>query len=228
MAILLTLSCYRKMKVEQEIEGLLWKINPDCLQGYRGLQAYPSKQSVGSGMSGDSRGVYPSPLCQAAKYRGYFVRINVLKYEKKKDIPRDVMKEMKLMRELRHDNVNSFIGACVESTCITLITDFCSKGALQDILENTDIKLEPMFLSSFIFDIIKGLQFLHSTDIGPHGNLRSSNVVVTSRWTLQVTDFGLHELRRAPDRIRDEDDDESDEEEDTHILPEDDEGTQRK
>ena len=24
------------------------------------------------------------------------------------------MKEMKLMRELRHDNVNSFIGACVE------------------------------------------------------------------------------------------------------------------
>ena len=26
---------YRKMKTEQEIEGLLWRINPDCLQGYR-------------------------------------------------------------------------------------------------------------------------------------------------------------------------------------------------
>jgi guanylate cyclase len=33
---------------------------------------------------------------------------------------------------------------------------------------------------------------------------RSSNCVVTSRWTLQVTDFGLHELRNAPDRVRDE------------------------
>jgi hypothetical protein len=32
IAILLTLSVYRKWKIEQEIEGLLWKINPDCLQ----------------------------------------------------------------------------------------------------------------------------------------------------------------------------------------------------
>jgi hypothetical protein len=28
--------------------------------------------------------------------------------------------------------------------------------------------------------------FLHSCDLGVHGNLRSSNCVITSRWTLQV------------------------------------------
>ena len=49
------------------------------------------------------------------------------------------MKEMKLMRELRHDNVNSFIGACVDmpdptdQSTITLITEYCAKGALNDI-----------------------------------------------------------------------------------------------
>ena len=32
MAIILTLSMYRRWKIEQEIEGLLWKINPECLQ----------------------------------------------------------------------------------------------------------------------------------------------------------------------------------------------------
>ena len=31
-AIFLTLGVYRKWKIEQEIEGLLWKINPDCLR----------------------------------------------------------------------------------------------------------------------------------------------------------------------------------------------------
>ena len=79
-----------------------------------------------------------------------------------------MMKEMKLMRELRHDNVNSFIGACVDmpdptdQSTITLITEYCAKGALNDILENRDIKLDAMFLSSLIHDLIKVIK-LYST-----------------------------------------------------------------
>ena len=103
---------------------------------------------------------------------------------------RELMKEMKLMRELRHDNINSFIGACVEMSpdqhSITLITEYCAKGALNDILENIDIKLDEMFISSLINDLIKGMIYLHNSDMGLHGNLRSSNCAVTSRWTLQV------------------------------------------
>lgn len=58
------------------------------------------------------------------------VRIKELTFSRKKDISRDVMKEMRLLRELRHDNINSFIGACVEPTSLLLVTDYCAKGSL--------------------------------------------------------------------------------------------------
>ena len=57
-ALILTLSVYRKWKIEQEIEGLLWKINPECLQNYPRLHPCPSKQSLGSLMSGKENIVF--------------------------------------------------------------------------------------------------------------------------------------------------------------------------
>lgn len=44
-AIVITISIYRKWKIEQEIEGLLWKISANDIYGYSGkdIIASPSK-----------------------------------------------------------------------------------------------------------------------------------------------------------------------------------------
>ncbi len=39
------------------------------------------------------------------------------------------------------------------------------------------------------------MQHIHSSHIGSHGNLKSSNCVVDSRFTCKITDFGLATLR---------------------------------
>ena len=46
---------------------------------------------------------------------------------------------------------------------------------------------------------LQGMLYLHNSALAVHGNLKSSNCVVTSRWVLKVTDFGMRELRAAVD-----------------------------
>ena len=36
---------------------------------------------------------------------------------------------------------------------ILLLTDYCSKGSLQDILNNADINLDMMFVTSLVLDL---------------------------------------------------------------------------
>lgn len=67
----------------------------------------------------------------------------------------------------------------------------------KDILENEQINLDRVFKVSLIHDIVRGMAYLHGSEVKSHGNLKSSNCVVDSRFVLKITDFGLHELRRT-------------------------------
>lgn len=64
-------------------------------------------------------------------------------------------KELKMLRDIRHDNLNAFIGACTEPPNICIITEYCTRGSLKDVLENDDVKLDNMFIASLVGDIIR-------------------------------------------------------------------------
>ncbi|XP_054710545.1 receptor-type guanylate cyclase Gyc76C-like [Uloborus diversus] len=195
---------YKNWKYEQEIDGLLWRLELEDIQrcGQNGmcLVHSASKMSLVSHVSIESK-IMEQIFTQTAVYKGTLIAVKQLRFSKKiGDISRSIKKEMKMMREMHHDNINQFIGACVNPNCVYIVTEYCSKGSLQDILENDDMKLDNMFIASLVFDLIKGMMFLHESDLHFHGNLKSSNCVVTSRWVLQITDFGLYELRASAEQ----------------------------
>ena len=58
----------------------------------------------------------------------------------------------------------------------------------QDLLNNDEVNLDEFFKMSFMTDIAKGMEYLHKTHLVSHGNLKSPNCLVDSRWTVRVSD----------------------------------------
>jgi len=129
-----------------------------------------------------------------AVFKGTYVAVKE-KRRKAIELNRDVLMELKQMRDMRHDNINQFIGASIESERVLIVTQYALRGSLEDVLLDNSIKLETLFLLSLIYDIVKGMIYLHASEIKSHGNLKSSNCVIDSRWVLKITDFGLHSFR---------------------------------
>nr|XP_020633304.1 retinal guanylyl cyclase 2-like [Pogona vitticeps] len=100
------------------------------------------------------------------------------------------------MKDVRHENVNPFFGLLSDGGLSGIVMEYCSRGSLEDLLLNTDIKLDWMFKSSLLTDLIKGMRYLHHQNIC-HGRLKSRNCVVDGRFMLKITDYGYAELLAA-------------------------------
>ncbi|XP_044079707.1 retinal guanylyl cyclase 1 [Siniperca chuatsi] len=97
------------------------------------------------------------------------------------------------LRDMRHENLNLFLGLFFDFGIFGVVTEHCSRGSLEDLLSNEDVRLDWMFKSSLLMDLIRGMKYLHNRDI-IHGRLKSRNCVVDGRFVLKVTDYGFNEL----------------------------------
>ncbi|CAH1269783.1 NPR2 [Branchiostoma lanceolatum] len=207
----------RKKMVKKEVWQMMWKINYEELtfidpsrnrhvtrRKYGSRMSYTSRTSRSSASSH----TYADPFCSSFSNDLEMVellhdkrKVNAAHHKNSmvavKHVPPDEFEltptrlyELFQMSKIRHENLTPFVGACVDAPNICTVMELCTRGSLQDILHNDDIKLSWNFKSSFITDIVKGMDFLHRSALVSHGNLKSSNCVIDSRWMLKITDYG--------------------------------------
>ncbi|XP_055642791.1 guanylate cyclase 32E [Toxorhynchites rutilus septentrionalis] len=194
---------FKHYRYEQTLACLLWKVEmkdvtiistPDtsCYIDSKKKLTQVCRQSI-IAAGGDAT---KRAFTNIGLYRGNIVAIKYL-HKRSVDITRNIRKELKQMRELRHENLITFIGASVDHGAVAILTGYCARGSLVNVLANEDLSLDHMFISSLVSDIVKGLIYLHDSDVGSHGNLMSSKILIDSRWVAQISDFGLHEFKSS-------------------------------
>ncbi|XP_065601277.1 atrial natriuretic peptide receptor 2-like [Cyrtonyx montezumae] len=110
-------------------------------------------------------------------------------------LSKSIRKEVKQVRELDHPNLCKFIGGCIEVPNVAIVTEYCPKGSLHDVLLHEDIPLNWGFRFSFATDIAQGMAYLHHHKMY-HGRLKSSNCVIDDRWVCKIADYGLQLYRK--------------------------------
>ncbi|PAV83685.1 hypothetical protein WR25_22112 [Diploscapter pachys] len=184
-------------KFETELASI-WRIDPKEIQkinqhgstqSLTGLNLYYDLLNASNNKGGSG---FKEPVW----YKGTMVALKEITYNRKMNaLTRQVKIELRIMRQLAHPNINTFMGIIIYQNSICVVRDYCQKASLYDILEKGDLKIDDMYIASFVEDLLKGMIYLHDSELKCHGNLKSTNCLMTARWSLQVADYGLYEIR---------------------------------
>ncbi|XP_067207687.1 retinal guanylyl cyclase 2 isoform X2 [Linepithema humile] len=126
-----------------------------------------------------------------ARYNGDLVQLKELPVQGTFELKNKAMDVLVTIHGLRHENLNPLIGCLNEPTRPCLVSEYCSRGSLEDVLVQDEIKLDWSFRLSLLTDLVRGMRYLHGTPMRAHGYLTSRNCVIDARWVLKVTDYGL-------------------------------------
>ncbi len=133
----------------------------------------------------EKRGV----LCML--YHGEEVAVKMMNHVTVNLKDRLTLIDLKELRELSHENINTFMGICTDVSNVCMLMVYSTRGSLQDIVGMEDTKLDWHLKISLLDDIACGMGFLNMSPIKYHGQLTSAKCLVDSRWTCKITGHGL-------------------------------------
>ncbi|KAG6430547.1 hypothetical protein SASPL_108617 [Salvia splendens] len=111
---------------------------------------------------------------------------------------KEFIREVAIMKRLRHPNIVLFMGAVTEPPNLSIVTEYLSRGSLYRLLHKPGARevLDEKRRLSMAYDVAKGMNYLHKRNPPVvHRDLKSPNLLVDKKYTVKVCDFGLSRLK---------------------------------
>ncbi|XVF09472.1 hypothetical protein REPUB_Repub07fG0095900 [Reevesia pubescens] len=115
---------------------------------------------------------------------------------------KEFLTEIQLLSRLHHRNLVFLIGYCDEEGEQMLVYEFISNGTLRDHLSAKS--KEPLSFAMRLrvsLGLAKGIFYLHTKRDPPifHQDIKATNILLDSKFTAKVANFGLSRLASVPD-----------------------------
>uniref|UniRef100_A0A8B9K1J2 Guanylate cyclase n=1 Tax=Astyanax mexicanus TaxID=7994 RepID=A0A8B9K1J2_ASTMX len=124
--------------------------------------------------------------------------------------------ELNALLQIDYYNLIKFYGTIKLEQEVLGVFEYGERGSLRYLLDDRISYPEETFMDweykiSVMYDIAKGMSYLHSSKIEVHGHLKSTNCVIDNRMVVKITGFGFNtifspdrDLWTAPEHLRKE------------------------
>ncbi|XP_030046515.1 cyclin-dependent kinase-like 2 isoform X2 [Microcaecilia unicolor] len=122
-----------------------------------------------------------------------------LESEDDKMVKKIAMREIKLLKQLRHENLVNLLEVCKKKKRWYLVFEFVDHTVLDD-LEQFPNGLEYNRVRKYLFQIMKGIGFCHNHNI-IHRDIKPENILVSHCGVVKLCDFGFARTLAAPGEV---------------------------
>lgn len=104
-------------------------------------------------------------------------------------VPCTAIREISLLKELRHENIVKLLDVCHSEKKLTLVFEFLEMD-LKKFMDKEMNNLDAATVQHFLRDLLRGVQFCHARNV-LHRDLKPQNLLISRDKDLKLADFGL-------------------------------------
>ncbi|KAI0344076.1 Pkinase-domain-containing protein [Trametopsis cervina] len=136
-------------------------------------------------------GTYATVYKGRSRTTNEIVALKEIHLDAEEGTPSTAIREISLMKELKHVNIVRLYDVIHTETKLVLIFEYCERDLKKYMDAHGDRgALEPNTVRSFMYQLLKGTAFCHENRV-LHRDLKPQNLLINRKGELKLGDFGL-------------------------------------
>jgi len=151
------------------------------------MRTFDAKYEIFEKLGEGTYGVVYKAKCKASNRE---CAVKKMKLDSEEEgVPSTAIREVALLKALRHENVVELLDVFCSTTRMTLVFEFLEND-LKKYMRSRGKHLEPPTIKSLCFQLCRGIEYCHVNSV-LHRDLKPQNLLIDDRGRLKIADFGL-------------------------------------